>query len=232
MHALLRHYESVGFAGAPRVVGSGFDDQGHETLTYIEGEFVHPHTWTDEGIAALGRLLRALHDASATFVPPADATWQPWFTRADGLDAVYGHGDVGPWNIVARDGLPVAFIDWEFAGPVDRLDEVAHAGWLNAQLHGDDVATIAALPSAAERARQLRLFVDGYGLTADERTGVVTRMIDFAVRDAANEIDMDGGLRMAKRPAGPDDPAWGVAWRIRAAAWLVQNRELLESALR
>jgi len=33
------------------------------------------------------------------------------------LDPVYGHGDVGPWNIVARDGIPIAFVDWEFAGP-------------------------------------------------------------------------------------------------------------------
>jgi hypothetical protein len=231
VHALLRHYEAVGFDGAPRVVGEGFDAEGNETISFVAGEFVHPHTWSDEGIAHLGRLLRRLHDAGVGFVPPARATWQDWFTRSDAPNAVFGHGDVGPWNIVARDGLPVAFIDWEFAGPVDRLDEVAHAAWLNAQLHGDDVAAVAGLPSASERARQLRLFVDGYDLAPDDRAGLVTRMIDFAVRDAAHEIDMDGGLRMAKRPTGPGDPAWGVAWRIRAAAWLVQHRALLEAAL-
>lgn len=231
MHALLRHLETVGFAGSPRVVGSGFDDDGRETVTFIPGEFVHPHVWTDEGIAALGGLLRRLHDASAGFIPPADAEWQAWFTRSTAPAAVFGHGDVGPWNIVARDGLPVAFIDWEFAGPVDRLDEVAQAAWLNAQLHGDDVATIAHLPSAEARAQQLRLFVDGYGLIAAERVGLVTKMIDFAVRDAANEITQEGGLKMAKRPTGPSDPGWGPAWRIRAAAWLVEHRALLESAI-
>jgi aminoglycoside phosphotransferase (APT) family kinase protein len=51
--------------------------------------------------------------------------WQPWFTRSAAPDAVCAHGDLGPWNIVAVEGRPVGFIDWEFAGPVDRLDKVA-----------------------------------------------------------------------------------------------------------
>ena len=41
--------------------------------------------------------------------------------------------DNAPWNIVARDGMPVAFIDWETAGPVDPLVELAQLAWLNAQ---------------------------------------------------------------------------------------------------
>ena len=41
VHSLLRHLEDVGFAGAPRVVGSGFDTEGRETLRYIDGEFTH-----------------------------------------------------------------------------------------------------------------------------------------------------------------------------------------------
>lgn len=141
VHALLRHLEAVGFAGSPRVVGNGFDADGHETLSYIDGDFVHPRAWTDDGIAALGGLLRRLHAASATFVAPDGAVWQTWFTRSDRSDAIVGHGDLGPWNIVAREGLPVGIIDWEFAGPVDRLDEVAQVAWLNAQLHDDDVAS-------------------------------------------------------------------------------------------
>ena len=234
VHALLRHLESVGFPGAPRVVGTGFDDDGRETLTYLDGDLVHPHAWSDDGIAALGRLLRALHDASAGFVPPPGATWQPWFTRtgASGTGVVFGHGDLGPWNIVARDGLPVGFIDWEFAGPVDRLDEVAQAAWLNAQLHSDDIAVRNQLPPAADRIRQLGLFVDGYRLDPDDRRLLVSRMIDHAVRDAANELDQAGGLHMAKRPTGPDDPGWAVAWRLRSAAWLVAHRTELEAATR
>lgn len=234
MQALLRHLESTGFRGSPRVIGDGVDDEGREHLSYIEGEFVHPNAWSDDGIAELGRLVRELHDAAIDFVPPPDATWQPWFTRADaasGGDAVFGHGDLGPWNIVARDGKPVGFVDWEFAGPVDRLAEVAQVAWLNAQLHDDDIAARNQLPSAEQRARQLRLFVDAYGLTPEERAELVTRMVDHAVRDAGNELRQAGGLKMSKAPTRPDDPGWAIAWRIRSAAWLVEHRAMLEAAL-
>ena len=230
VHALLRHLEAVGFRGSPRVIGEGVDSEGRERLSFLAGEPVHPHGWSDAGIAELGRLLRELHDAGSTFRPPRDAEWQPWFTRADGPHAVFGHGDLGPWNIVARDGLPVGFIDWEFAGPVDRLGEVAQAGWLNAQLHEDIVAGTR-LPSAEQRARQLRLFVDAYGLDGTDRARLVARIVDHAVRDAGDEVTMAGGLKMAKAPIDPSDPGSASAWRIRSAAWLAAHRRLLESAL-
>ena len=231
VHGLLRHLEGAGFPGSPRVVGGGFDEAGNEVLSYIEGGFVHPHAWSDAGIVALGRLLRRFHDATAGYQGPPDAVWQPWFTRSAAPDAVFGHGDLGPWNIVARDGLPVAFIDWEFAGPVDRLAEVAQVAWLNAQLHDDDIAARNDLPSARARARQLGLFADAYGLDAGGRSSLVTAMIEHAVRDAANELTDPGGLKMGKLPTGEGSPGWAVAWRLRSAAWLVRHRGLLEAAL-
>jgi hypothetical protein len=42
VHSLLRHLHEVGFMGAPRVVGDGFDEQGREVLTYVEGEIINP----------------------------------------------------------------------------------------------------------------------------------------------------------------------------------------------
>ncbi len=126
VHALLRHLEDVGFPGAPRLVGSGLDETGREVLTFIDGEFTQPGPWSLDGAAALGGLLRDLHQATRSFRPPADAVWFPWHGRDLGrLVKVIGHCDVAPWNIVARDGQPVAFIDWETAGPVDPLVELA-----------------------------------------------------------------------------------------------------------
>src|SRR6266571_8458103 len=52
--ALLRHLEAVGFPGSPRVVDSGYDEDGNEVLTYVEGEFVHPHAWTGRGSGRSG----------------------------------------------------------------------------------------------------------------------------------------------------------------------------------
>lgn len=161
VRALLRHLEQVGFDAAPRVTGSGLHPDGREALGYIEGEFVHPYAWSDEAIVEVGRLLRRLHDATASFVLPASAVWQPWFLReVGGPGRVIGHGDVAPWNMVTRAGRPVALIDWEYAGPVDPIAELARTCWLFPQLVDDDVAARWQLPGAAVRARQVRLLAD------------------------------------------------------------------------
>jgi hypothetical protein len=227
IHALLRHLETVRFAGCPQVVGDGYDAHGNEVLTYVEGELVHPHAWSDEAVWQVGQLLRGLHDATASFRPPPGAVWQSWFARSATTGSIVGHGDTGPWNIVARDGLPVAFIDWELAGPVDRLDEIAATAWWNAQLHDDDIAERQQLPDAAARAAQLRGFLDGYELPAAERAGLVTRMIEYAIRSCAWEA-----VCARVTPESSDTtPLWALAWRARAAAWMLRHRVLLQHAI-
>jgi hypothetical protein len=242
VHSLLRHLEAVGFAGAPRVVGTGFDEQGRETVTYIPGEFVHSGLWRLEGAHEIGRLFRDLHHATAGFRAPNDAVWYPWFGRNVGSSRrVIGHCDVGPWNIVARDGRPVALIDWDWAGPADPLFELAQACWLNAKLHDDEVATRESLPSLGERARHLRAIVDGYELPAQSRRGFVTRMVEYAVHYNAYQAD-DAMATLAKRVsrtegAQHDDHGaaagllWSVVWPARAAAWMLRHRRALQNAL-
>lgn len=229
VHTLLRHLERVGFAGAPRLVGTGLDSTGRETLTFIEGVFVQPGPWSLDGVAAVGRLLRDLHDATASYQPSPDAVWFPWHGRDLGGSArVIGHCDVAPWNIVARDGMPVALIDWEFAGPVDPLVELAQASWLNVKLHDDIVAELEGLPPLADRARQLRAIVDAYGLSAGQRRGFFDRIVEFVVSDTAFEAD---DARVTPDMTDHPQALWAMAWRARAAAWLLRNRRVLENAL-
>lgn len=225
---LLRHLESVGFNGAPRVVGTGFDEKGRETLTFIEGNFVHPGPWNDDAVFKIGKMLRDIHDATESFQPPPEAVWRPWFGRGlSGQRQVIGHCDTGPWNIVAHDGLPIALIDWEEAGPVERDVELAQACWLNAQLHDDDIAERVGLPSANARAAQMCLLLDGYGLSKGERVGFIDKMIAFAVYDAA---DQAVSFRVA--PDSKDiEPLWAITWRVRSANWMLRNRLTLELAL-
>jgi hypothetical protein len=228
VHALLHHLEHAGFAGAPRVVGDGFDAQGREVLTYVEGDVINPVPWTDEAIHELGRLIRRLHDATATFRPPADAIWRPWFGREIGAPDIIGHCDAAPWNIVSRQGRPVALIDWEVAGPVARLTEVAMAAWNNAQLYDDDVAEMNGLPDAARRIRQVRIFADGYAMAPSDRHHLADRIIEFAARSAANEV-----VEQQITPQTTHAPrVWGIAWQTRSTGWLFRNRQPLEAALR
>ncbi len=121
--ALLRHLDDVGFDGAPRTLGR--DDQGRQILEFIPGEVVHLSGLLGErDLRRVGALIRGLHDASASFVPPADALWDV-VIPPDRVDLVCHH-DLAPWNLV-RDGGRLVFIDWDNAGPGSRLWDLAYA---------------------------------------------------------------------------------------------------------
>jgi len=127
-----------------------------------------------------------------------------------------------------RGGLPVAFIDWETAGPVDPVVELAQLAWLNAKLHNDIVAGIEQLPPLADRARQLAAIADAYGLTARQRRGLLDQIIELAIVDTAAEADdASVTLDMTSHPITP----WAMAWRARSAAWMIRNRRTFETAL-
>ncbi len=124
--------------------------------------------------------------------------------------------------------MPVAWVDWEFAGPVNRLDEVAATAYLNCQLHDDDIAERQGLPGAEERADQLATFCDAYGLDGPSRSTLVSRMVEVAVRGAAWDAVE---ARITPETAGPVPLAWGMAWQVRSAAWMLRHRRLLEAAI-
>lgn len=119
MREVLQHLERAGFDTAPRWLG--VDDDGRDVLTWIDGDTLvergrmHPYIgdpperilFDDVQLAAVFALLRRYHD---TF---------------DG--EVICHGDYGPWNLVWRDSLPVAVIDFDNAYRGDPADDVGYA---------------------------------------------------------------------------------------------------------
>ncbi len=240
--ALLRHLRQQGVTTAPKVVEPGLSPDGWETLGYIAGESPQPHAWSDEAIFALGEQLRALHDATGTFTADSPQWMQWWGRDLPGGPVILGHCDLAPWNVLARDGQPVAIIDWDTAGPVALRWELAQAAWLNAQLHDDDIAERQGLADLAGRCRQLRLFCDGYRLDRATRAGLVDAMIEFAVRSAAQEV-IEGGVSPdgvspapvsrigGGAPTAGHDLLWAVTWRTRSAAWMLRHRAALERVL-
>jgi hypothetical protein len=172
-------------------------------------------------------MLRALHQAAASFVPPLDARWMRWSLHCEGTSSIISHRNVAPWHIVIRDGRPAGFIGWEYAGPTDPLEEIAVTGWYCAQLHDDDVAERAGLPGARARARWLKVFLDGCEVPRHDRSGLITRMIEFAVRDTAG---FARGRGITPESTDPE-PLWLLSWQIRAADWMLTHRALLESTI-
>jgi hypothetical protein len=136
VHALLTHLESVGFEGAPRFLG--IDLSGREVLSYIDGEVAgrpRPPWIADETrLASVGRLVRGYDDAAASFTPPPQARLDTAQAEPPGIPPapayppeLIGHVDITPENVVFRDGLAYALIDFDLAKPATRADEMFNA---------------------------------------------------------------------------------------------------------
>jgi hypothetical protein len=164
---LLAHLRSEGFTGAPRPRGISADG-GEELVEFLPGDVGHdfaaPQVRSDASLVAMGRLLRAYHDASARFPQRPDDVWQlPAREPAE----VICHGDAATYNTVFSGELPVALIDFDTAHPGPRLWDVAYTAYRFVPLYApDEVALTLPVPEAL---RRLHLFADAYGLSRAER---------------------------------------------------------------
>src|ERR1700730_7601118 len=134
VQAYLAHLRDAGFTGAP--LAFGVDEQGREMLSFVPGDVprnpLPPETAGDDVLVALARLIRALHEASAGWVPPPDAVWGGTPANVGRIAEraeLVSHRDYYPGNVVFRDGLPVALIDFDLAHPTTRLYDIADTLW-------------------------------------------------------------------------------------------------------
>lgn len=239
----LRHLEAVGFSAAPRYLGR--DRAGRDVLDFLPGEVAGdpPDPWAagDDLLGSVGRLLRALHDASEGyaaergFEAPPGSTWFRWPSppeaevpagAAEPLPELVAHNDVTPQNVVVHDGRAVALIDFDLAGPTTRLEDV-----VNTATHWVPLRAPADVWPGWSRTRQparLRLFADAYGLTAAQRAALV----DVAVARADRMwLAMRGA---AEHYGGGWARMWdhGVGDLIRRRRlWLLEHEDDLRGAL-
>ena len=235
VHALLRHLEKIGFAGAPRFLG--IDQTGREVLTYIEGEVAgrpRPAWIADEDrLLSVARLVRAYDDAAATFTVPPGVEPDPGLPEPSGIPTappyppeLIGHVDITPENVVFRDGRAVALIDFDLARWATRADEMFNMMMWWAPL--GDPADADPLLRDVDVPHRCRLLADAYGMSETDRARVVevaitrTRRSWHLMRYRAERIG-GGWLRMW------DD---GVGDQItRRLAWLERNADTLRAAL-
>jgi hypothetical protein len=210
--ALLEWYEYVGFEGAPRYLG--IDDQGREMLTFVEGEPAFaPVPSSDRVVAAIGRLLRRAHDAQEGFAPPDDAGWDV-HVAGTATGEVICHLDLFWTNVIFRDGLPVALIDWELAAPCSRVLEVALAATYWAGLRTDDQLQTWKIP-LERRGERLRILCDSYGLDDSQRSV----LLDELIQQRRGRLER-GDWRVANRET--------VEANLR---WLEEHRAELDTVL-
>lgn len=237
VHDLLRHLDREGFAGAPRALG--FDDQGREVLTYVEGEVgrgdrfipsqggrfdlrLPDFVWRDNVLVHLGALIRAYHDAAATF-PWADREWL--FEPRQPVETVC-HNELFPWNTVFRAGVPVAFIDWDTAAPGPRAWDLGFAAARWVPFWRDAKCRAAGLPTGiAVKARRFRLLLDAYGLEPD--IGIVRAGIE-RMRQLLEQLrklvayGSEWEVELARRGV-LDELALEIAWVEEHAVAIVES---------
>ncbi|HZA79471.1 MAG TPA: phosphotransferase [Acidimicrobiales bacterium] len=206
IHAFLLAVRHAGFEGAPMPVG--IDEGGRERLVFIDGEVPRsPYPdWsqTDAALASIAWLLRGLHDAARGF-DPRDLTWNDGLADPAGGTLVC-HNDVELSNVVFRDGIAVALIDFEFAAPGRPVYDLAQLARLCVPIEDDfDQDRIGWRP--ADRPARLRLVADAYGLDRGGRSELLAAIddaidrIEAAARRSVDTADPNAVARL-KRTGG------------------------------
>ncbi|TCC45667.1 aminoglycoside phosphotransferase family protein [Kribbella capetownensis] len=198
---LLRLLEQRGFEQAPRYLGQ--DDAGRDILTYLDGQVpVRFQQWTDTQVAAFGRLLRAFHDATRG-------------SRLAGDHEVVCHHDPGPNNVIFRDELPAALIDFDMAEPGSPLEDIGYAAW---------TWCVASKEPLETQPGQVKVLVDAYGLAGSQRDAVVDAILDRQLRNARFWTETTVEVTDHQR-------AERIAWSHREHAFTTTNRQAFEQAL-
>jgi thiamine kinase-like enzyme len=174
----------------------------------------------------LAKLVKNLHNKAKTFEWKKGMEWKKWCLRELGSPVICSHGDIAPWNIITNGNKIAGLIDWEMAGPMDPMIELARICWLFPQLVDDDLGKLYELPEPKERAGQIRLIADAYGLNEKERRGFFEKILETAICETAHEaIDENITFESVGK-------LWGMAWRSRSIYWIWRNKEIIKKALK
>lgn len=207
----LARLRAAGFDGAPEPRGIAAD--GREQLVYIDGDVAVPPypEWaqSDAVLTSVVMLLRRYHDVAATV--GAVGSWD--LEAADPAGgSIVCHNDVCLENVVFRDGVAVALLDWEFAAPGRPIYDLAQMARMCIPIDDDQSAARLGW-TRGDRAGRARLICDTYGLSpADRRqflieldaavqrhTAAVARRVALGDRNVIAMWEAAGGARRYER---------------------------------
>lgn len=200
----------TGFFAVPEPYG--FDGEGREKLSFIKGDVPRPPLpdWaaTTDTLHAIGLLLGAFRDATASYAPDPTSRWfaSPSIPPEFAACGRVGHNDIDFGNIIFEDRVPVGIIDFDYAAPSDPVWDVAVAAFYLVPLRDPaDIDQRLAEQSTSER---LVAFTAAAALPRAEASRLIDAVQAFHHhrRDRANL-------------AGRATAAW-IQHHDRDAAWL------------
>lgn len=202
--AVLKLLEEKGFSQAPRFLG--IDEKGREILTFMEGEVRHGEMrWTDDQLVKVVQMLKDFHDATAGS------------ELAKGKEVVC-HNDIAPWNIILKNDVPTAFIDFDDVAPGNRADDFAYFLWTFLEL-GSDV-------SADVQAEKIRKLSEVYGFTDKDK------LIDVILEQQEKVLAKREGLAKNAQDQEAREFSASRVDIIRAEIkWVKEKRSILEAGL-
>lgn len=209
--------QAVRATGVDVPAALGRDADGRQVTEFVPGTLaLEAPELSPTELAHVGRLVRSIHEASLTFTPSEDATWDP-VIPAPGTDFIC-HNDLAPWNLIV--GERWVFIDWDGAGPSTRVWDLAYAA--QSFTLNDPTRD----PRAA--AERLRSFVDGYGAELGLREQLPAAM----VRRAQAMVDLlESSYRVGDEPwSSMFLEGHGAHWR-GVVAYLAHHELLWAEAL-
>lgn len=228
IHALFRHVRAAGFDGVPEPVG--IDPDGRERLVFIPGETAWPPlpAWrqTDAMLGSIAELLARFHAAAQGFAAPMGATWNRELADPAG-GSVICHNDVCVENVVFRDGVALALLNFDFAAPGRPLYDLGVMARMCIPLDTPEDAAVWGR-GPLDPIRRLRLVADSYGLPPGREEFV--RIIGQ---------QMDSGAKFVRLRVERGEPAFVEMWERmggearydRRRDWFALNRARFLEAL-
>ncbi|MBD1268956.1 phosphotransferase [Aeromicrobium tamlense] len=197
VHELLHWLENEGLGGIPHV--SGLDDDGREIVSYVEGRGVpvDDEVVLDSVLVEAVGWLRDFHDIVEDFRPEGPRVWRQAGEVELTGDQIICHNDPGAYNWIIQSGHFVAMIDWDLAGPGERIDDLAFLCWTAIPLYRE-------IP-LEDVVRRLDLVVDAYAEWGPMALldAVVARMTTATERIAAGIERGDPGMLNLTRKGEP-----------------------------
>lgn len=116
--------EALRAAGVDAPAPMGRDERGRQVQEFVPGKLaIHADPLSRADLHRVGGMVRAIHDASATYLPPDDAVWETAIPAP--ASEFVCHNDLAPWNLLVGDRW--LFIDWDAAAPSTRLWDLAYS---------------------------------------------------------------------------------------------------------
>ncbi|HEX7349867.1 aminoglycoside phosphotransferase family protein [Brachybacterium sp.] len=158
IHDLLDHLSTQGIP-VPRPLSIDDHVESVSLVPGLAGDDAWPDGLSADGARSLGRLLRAVHEGTRTWNPPADAVW----SVPNSSSTTICHGDPKPANVAWRNEVAVGLFDWDAARPGDPAEDVAYVLLWGTPIDVDPGDEPLSKDEITLRRARARALLEGYG---------------------------------------------------------------------